>query len=232
MKNPAAILKFFILLLGACVLFAVSCKNDDDKPDPPKPYVLTDIDGNTYPYVTIGAQVWMAKNLKVTKLKDGTDIPLIADPLAWSNLATPGYCWYDNDQATYGNTYGAMYNWYTVNTGKLCPAGWHVPSDDEWTLLTDFLGGEPVAGGKLKSITYWNSPNTGATNETGFAALPGGVRGYGSAFHGLSDLGYWYSATEYNFSNVYTRSMHHDHAEVEMHGNDKKTGMYVRCVKD
>jgi uncharacterized protein (TIGR02145 family) len=137
--------------------------------------VVTDIDGNVYNTVTIGDQVWMAENLKTTKLNDGTSISNAIDNIAWASLSTPGYCWFINNRATY-EIYGALYNWYAVYTDKLCPTGWHVPSNSEWTTLTDHLGGAEVAGGKLKESgsSHWASPNTGATNVTGFTALPGG----------------------------------------------------------
>ena len=112
---------------------------------------VTDIDGNVYHTVTIGTQTWMVENLKTTKYNDGTAIPLVTDSTAWLNLTTPGYCWYNNDAATYKNTYGALYNWFTVNTSKLAPSGWHVPTDAEWTTLITYLGGETVAGGQMKS---------------------------------------------------------------------------------
>ena len=129
---------------------------------------VNDVDGNTYNVVAIGTQVWMAENLKTTKYKNGTAIPLITDLTAWMSLTTPGYCWYDA-------TYGALYNFYTLSTGSLCPTGWHIPSDAEWTTLTDYLGGETVAGGKLKETgtAHWTTPNSGATNAFGFKGLPG-----------------------------------------------------------
>jgi len=108
--------------------------------------IVTDYDGNNYKTTKIGNQVWMKESLKTTKYNDGTSIPLVTEPTTWSNLTTPGYCWYNNDQATYKATYGALYNWFTVNTGKLCSTNWHVPSDTEWTTLTDYLGGANVAG--------------------------------------------------------------------------------------
>jgi uncharacterized protein (TIGR02145 family) len=112
---------------------------------------LRDADGNAYPTVVIGTREWMAGNLRTTKLNDGTPIPLIKDGKQWSNASGPAYSWYNNDEPKYGNTYGALYNWYAVNTGKLCPSGWHVPTDAEWEVLTEHLGGKTVAGGKLKS---------------------------------------------------------------------------------
>ncbi len=160
---------------------------------------VTDIDGNVYNTVTIGTQVWMAENLRTTKYNDGTSIPNVTNEGLWNYSTTQGYCWYNND-VNNKNTYGGLYNWFTVNTGKLCPAGWHVPTRTEWTTLTTFLGGENVAGGKLKEAgtTHWLSPNTGATNETGFSALPGGYRsswGYFS-ISGIGAEGGWWSSTD------------------------------------
>ena len=137
---------------------------------------VTDIDGNVYHTVKIGTQVWMVENLKTTKYNDGTPIPLVTANSSWAILTTPGYCFYNNDANVNKATYGAMYNWYIVNTGKLCPAGWHVPIDAEWTTLTNYLGSENAAGGKLKEfgISHWVTPNDGTTNSSGFTALPAG----------------------------------------------------------
>jgi len=158
--------------------------------------LLTDFDGNTYNTVTIGDQTWMQENLRVTKLNDGTRIPCVTDEDTWLYTNEPGYGWYDNDASTYGELYGAFYNWYTVNTGKLCPVGWHVPTDAEWTTLTDFLGGEEIAGGKLKEAgtEHWGVPNTDATNESGFTALPGGYRSNGGQYYSIEWSGRWWDA--------------------------------------
>jgi uncharacterized protein (TIGR02145 family) len=166
---------------------------------------VTDIDGNIYHTVTIGSQVWLVENLKVTQYNDGTPIPLVTVGTDWGNLTTPAYCWYNNSYATYGSVYGALYNWYAVNTGKLCPPGWHVPTSAEWTVLTNYLGGESEAGGKLKETgtTHWASPNTGATNETGFTALPGGSRYNTGSFQlNITFNGLWWSSTGYSTSNA------------------------------
>ena len=132
----------------------------------------------------------MAENLRTTKYNDGTPIPQVTDAAAWSNLMTPGYCWYNNDAAKYKETYGALYNWYTVNIGNLCPSGWHVPADTEWMVLTAHLGGEKISGGKLKETgtLHWDKPNLRATNETGFTALPGGRCYFSGAIHRLWGL--------------------------------------------
>jgi uncharacterized protein (TIGR02145 family)/uncharacterized repeat protein (TIGR02543 family) len=198
------------------------------------PLLVNDADGNQYHTVTIGTQVWTVENLKTTKFNDGSAIPLVTDSATWANLATPGYCWYNNDAATYKNTsYGAWYNWYTINTGKLAPAGWHVPTDTEWTTLTTYLGGDSVAGGKLKEagIAHWPSPNLGATNETGFTALPGGYRNHYSTFDNLGMFGYWWSSTG-SVGNAWFRIMNYDKANVEVSNNRMKEGFSVRCVRD
>jgi len=195
---------------------------------------VTDIDGNVYNTVTIGTQVWMKENLKTTKYNDGTAIPLVTDNIAWGNLTSPGYCWDKNDYATYGVTYGALYNWYAVNTGKLAPSGWHVATDAEWTTLTSYLGGESVAGGKLKEsgITHWPTPNTGATNETGFTALPGGYRSSTGSFIEVGSSGYYYSTTALDASNAWFRSMYYNYNLVSRNNFSKKSGFTVRCLKD
>jgi uncharacterized protein (TIGR02145 family) len=195
---------------------------------------VTDNDGNVYNTVTIGTQTWMAENLKTTKYNDNTSIPLVTDNTAWAALTTSGYCWYNNDAATYKATYGALYNWYTVNTGKLCPTGWHVPTDAEWTTLTTYLGGESIAGGKLKATgtTYWASPNTGATNESGFTALPGGYRyGNGTCFS-IGGYGIWWSSTEYSATYAWYRAVSYDDADVNRFSDYKQDGLSVRCLRD
>ncbi len=196
---------------------------------------VTDVDGNVYNTVKIGEQCWMKENLETTKYNDGTAIPLVTDNAAWTNLTTPGYCWYNNDAATYKSTYGALYNWYAVNTAKLCPAGWYVPSDVEWTTLTDYLGGESIAGGKMKEAGYshWFSPNTGADNSSGFSVLPSGYRYLsGGSF---DDLGYdadiW-SSSEVNGSYAWYRFLDYRYADVGRNGFSKTGGFSARCLKD
>ncbi len=203
------------------------------------PLNIIDADGNIYNVIRIGTQLWMKENLKTTKYNDGTNIPLVTDNTAWSNLTTPGYCWYNNDAGSYKNVYGALYNWYAVNTGKLCPVGWHVPSDNEWTILENYLGGWEVAGGKLKATGtieagtgLWYSPNTGATNETGFTAVPGGYRSYGGYFNSFGYDGHWWSSTEYSSSNAWYRLMNHMDSYSIRVSNHKPNGFSVRCVRD
>ena len=198
---------------------------------------LTDIDGNVYNTVTIGTQVWMKENLKVTKYRDGTAIgtttPATKDV---SGETSPKYQWaYDGNESN-ATTYGRLYTWYAVTDSRgVCPTGWHLPTNAEWTTLTDYLGGESVAGGKLKEAgtTHWNSPNTSADNSSGFTARPGGHRGYAGSFYAIGYDGYWWSATEfgttfewYSYLFYYT-----SYAGRYSYGN-KYVGFSVRCVRD
>jgi uncharacterized protein (TIGR02145 family) len=198
--------------------------------------IVKDVDGNVYSTTEIGNQIWMAENLKTTHYKDGTAITLVSNNGDWFKLSTPGYCWYNNDEATYKNSYGALYNGYVVTTEKLCPTGWHVPTDAEWTTLTTYLGGESVAGGKLKEtgLIHWRSPNTGATNEIDFTALPGGGRsGSTGSFDYIRDYGYWWSSTEYASIYLWSRKMNYDDISVSRSNNQgKNMGFSVRCIKN
>ena len=196
--------------------------------------IITDYDGNTYQTVKIGNQIWMKENLKVTHYQNGDAIPEVTDNTAWSNLTTGAYCNYNNDPNN-ANIYGRLYNWYTVTDSRnLCPVGWHMPTDAEWTILTDFLGGESVAGGKMKEAgtTHWISPNTGATNESGFTGLPGGNRNYRGEFNGINGGGGWYSSTEYSTTVAWSRYLNYDNASVSRNSFSRHDGFSVRCLKD
>ena len=201
------------------------------------PLTVTDIDGNIYHIVTIGTQVWMVENLKTTKYNDGTPIPNITDNTTWyGRYSAAAYCWYNNDLATYKPAYGALYNWSAVNTGKLAPQGWHVPTDLEWSTLTSYLGGEAIAGGKLKEIgkTYWVNFNIGATNETGFSGLPGGNRNGDGTFTGIGNGGlFWSSTWDAISSKIWYRELLGQNAAVLRNSLDLRIfGLSVRCVKD
>jgi len=196
---------------------------------------LIDQDGNVYKTVIIGTQTWMAENLRTTKYNDNTFIPNITSASEWTNLTTGAYNNYKNTtNADTIATYGRLYNWYAVNTGKLAPKGWHVPTEADWSTLTDYLGGEIVAGGKLKETgtTHWSSPNTEATNETGFTALPGGYRWIDGPFYSIGIYCYWWSSTEYS-SNLAVRlaTVNYSGNVFNTH-NYKNLGNSVRCVKD
>ena len=191
---------------------------------------ITDIEGNTYPTIQIGAQTWMAENLKTTKYYDGTIIPFVISETVWTELTTPAYSWYNNDSITYG----ALYNWHAVNTGKICPDGWHVPSESEWTILINYLGNENVAGDKLKETgtSHWLSPNTKATNESGFTALPGGYRNNSGTFNNIKRSGYWWSSTESSSADAYCRSINYSYSNVDRISSNKRIGLSVRCIED
>ncbi len=195
---------------------------------------VTDIEGNSYQTIRIGTQIWMTENLKTTRYKDATEIQLVTDNTTWSNLATGAYCWYDNDEALYGDTYGLLYNWYTVNTGNLCPTGWHIPVSTEWTTLSDYLGGASVAGGKLKEFgtMHWNYPNSGATNETGFTALPGGYRLYDGTFRYNGEYAYWWTSTEVPAIDAWYQGLLYNTETLAGFYTNKHYGLSVRCVKD
>ncbi len=187
---------------------------------------ISDVDGNIYSIVTIGSQIWMQENLKTTKFNDNTPIPLVTGS-SWGILPTPGYCYFLDDSLTYANIYGIFYNWYAVNTGKMCPLGWHVPDNEEWAALSEYLGGSDVAGPKMMIAgkTYWS--NLG-TNESGFTALPSCYRNGPVWTEGGA---YWYSS-----SNISSTA-----AEViglnplfgyDIYYGPKSTGINVRCIKD
>ena len=191
----------------------------------------TDGEGNNYPVIQIGTgksapQYWMATNLKSTKFNDGTVIPLVSDNTAWSKLNTYGYCWYNNDISNKA-TYGALYNWYTVNTGKLCPTGWHAPTLDEWKTLTDFLGGSNAAGGKLKETgtTHWISPNKGATNEIGFTALPGGYRSSNGTFYYMGSYCKLWLSTKSDDTNSFCQILNNNCTAADLGALDNKSGL-------
>jgi len=200
---------------------------------------VSDIDGNVYKTIQIGTQTWMAENLKTTKYNDNTTIPPVADPTLWAGLYTPGYCWYDNDAATYKATYGALYNWYAVNAASngsknVCPTGWHIPTDVEWGILRASLGGTDFAGGKLKEAGYshWLSPNTGADNESGFTALPGGNRSYNGVFMNFGTDGHWWSSSEYDTYDAWSVYMVHNYSFFGRFRGPKNYAFSIRCLKN
>jgi uncharacterized protein (TIGR02145 family) len=195
---------------------------------------------------TIGSQNWSKTNLSVAFYSDGTPIPQVTDPIAWSNLTTGAWCYYDNDP-TKGTTYGKLYNWYAVagiwneasktdasQRKKLAPSGYHIPTDAEWTSLTEYLGGANFAGGKMKETgtSNWLSPNTSATNTTGFTGLPGGYRYNFGPFNTIGNFSYWWSSSENSTSNAWSRNLYYDSAIAYTTNGNKVYGFSVRCLKD
>jgi uncharacterized protein (TIGR02145 family) len=210
-------------------LFSFSCKKD--KPAPP--LTVTDADGNVYQTVTIGTQTWTTENLKTTKYNDGTAIPYVADAAGWSGLAFPGYTWYGFDSNN-KMTYGALYNWHAVNTGKLAPIGWHVPTEAEWQTLLTYLGGASVAGDKLKEAgnTHWTAPSSIGTNFSGFTALPGGFITYTGIFIDLTFTAIFWSATEVSAINASAHILNQSVGAVTPTTANKSSGYSIRLVKD
>lgn len=194
---------------------------------------VTDIDGNIYQAVTIGTQVWMAENLRVTRLNDGTDIPYISNSWDWEYMTSPAYCYYNNNQ-TFKETYGALYNWMCVNTGKLCPTGWHIPSEAEFEVMIQYLGGDSVAGGKLKETgtEHWYPPNNYATNESGFCARPGGLRGLEVDCYGKGLFGDFWTSSEVTITKARHYEVVSDTGVIYKLAIYHYVGFSVRCLKD
>ena len=194
---------------------------------------VIDIDLNIYNTVQIGTQVWMSENLKTTRYRNGGSIPNVTDNATWGNLTTGAWSYYNNADSN-NAIYGKLYNWYTTLGDTLCPTGWGVPTDAEWTTLTNFLGGESVAGGKMKTIgnAYWNDPNTGADNTSGFSVLPGGYRNSLGSFFNIRDLAFFWSATEIDNDYAWNRTLYNNFGTVYRFSNSKSVGASVRCLRD
>ncbi len=195
---------------------------------------VTDIDGNVYATVTIGDQVWMTENLRTTRFRDGSSIPHVTNLQDWVDRETPAFTWYDND-ASNKEPYGALYNFHAVATNRLCPEGWHVPTAGEWSEMTDLLGGNRKAGGKLKNAgtSHWRPPNRGATNESGFNGLPGGMLTYsrsdGARFSGYGESGYWWTSNRFHRGLSYRA----ENVQSTIHsGTTLGRGYSVRCIRD
>jgi uncharacterized protein (TIGR02145 family) len=187
-------------------------------------------------FVKICDQNWMVKNLNVAKYRNGDDIPQITNPTTWGNLTTGAWCWYNNDSVTYAAIYGRLYNWYAVNDSRgLAPAGWHIPSDAEWNTLGTCLQDVYNAGGFMKEAgtMHWNNPNVGATNSSGFTGLPGGFRNSnGSVYQYLNVWGYWWSSTENDSIDAWSRYLSSLNSNLNATITNKKNGFSVRCVSD
>src|ERR1035437_1732691 len=212
-----------LLLPFLSILLFSSWKTKTNPPTPPV----------SIPSVTICSQIWMLNNLEVTTYRNGDPIPQVTDPAAWGLLSTGAWCYYNNNSAN-GPVYGKLYNWYAVNDPRgLAPAGWHVPSDAEWTTLSTCLGGDLIAGGPMKEIgtTHWTPPNTGATNTSGFTGLPGGTRN-NDTFNGVGFNGFWWSSTEYDTSIAWLRDLAYANGGIGRDNGGKQFGFSVRCVRD
>lgn len=204
---------------------------------------VTDIEGNTYDVVTIGDQVWMAENLRTTTLNDGIVIPEITDSATWTVTNSSGYCWYENDSSGLSSTFGPIYNWFAVSTNKLCPVGWHVPTDSEWLALNEFLKENGYAGDRgraLKAQHGWIEKGNG-TDKIGFKGLPGGYRNNNGAFHGLGYMGYWIGCSDDNSDIGALWLLFHNHFDLRMaisglikmpSSQNHQLGTPIRCIKN
>jgi len=224
-----------ILILGLIIIQLDSCKKED-------PITVTDVDGNTYMAVTIGKQVWMTENLRTTKFNDMSVITNVTGNNIWANTTIPAYSWFDNDTA-YRDLYGGLYNYFTVESGKLCPDGWHVPSNDEFKALEKSLGMTQAGadslewrgtdqGKKMKSRTGWNYNGNG-TNSSGFSGLAGGYRyGVDGSFNDLGAVSYWWTSSKKSSTLGLYRRLDYNQIKVYAEGVRLQAGKYVRCVRD
>ncbi len=193
------------------------------------------IDENCFSSVTICDQTWMLKNLDVSIYRNGDPIPEVTDPASWAGLTSGAWCYYENNTAN-GTIYGKLYNWYAVNDPRgLAPAGWHIPSYTEWTTLVTCLGGSAIAGGAMKEpgFIHWLSPNTGATNSSGFTALPGGyLNKFSGLFLSIGESGSWWSSSEFSSGNAWLCDLYNWDDLIYLYNYDKPSGISVRCIKD
>jgi uncharacterized protein (TIGR02145 family) len=235
MRRRRNILIFSLVLSGVLLIIQAGCKKKDSGENPaPAPVTITDIDGNIYHKVTIGTQVWMVENLKAIHFRNGDLVSNIINDGTWAVQSTEGYCDYGTNQNN-SATYGRLYNWYAVNDSrKLAPLGWHIPTEAELTTLINYEGGNTADGGKLKEsgTTHWQSPNTDASNSSGFTALPGGSRDTYGAFDNLNYHSYLWSATEFNSSMARMYHLYYDFGGSQLQTFSKVYGFSVRCVKD
>jgi uncharacterized protein (TIGR02145 family) len=226
---------------GLTGITAHSC-GADSVHNPAKTYgTMTDQQGNVYKTIVIGNQEWMAENLRTTVYRNGNAIANVTDGNQWAGLTTGAWCYYENNSDSanggqYDCPYGKLYNWYAVADARnVCPTGWHVPTDAEWTTLTTFLGGVSIAGGKMKSTgtQYWLSPNQDATNESGFSGLPGGFRdGFNGDFYDVGDYGNWWSSSESSTASALYNNQVYSNGNAGGDGYNKRGSFSVRCLRD
>lgn len=216
----------FLLLfvLGSFIL--INCEKEEPEPES---NIVTDYDGNEYHTVKIFTEIWMAENLRTSRLNDGTSIEIVSDVWNWDFLDKPKRCYYNNDGPAYRNVYGHLYNYYAVNSKMLCPVGWHVPTKVEWQTLIGYLGGYSVAGGKLKELgtSHWSEPNTGADNSGNFSGLPGGFRNRDGIYSELGYTGVWWCSDRSVLKLTYN-----DISASMMSIFTSYYGASVRCIKD
>ena len=233
-------MKKIITIFSITFIILQSCSSgDSDNNTNTNTTSVSDVDGNVYQTVTICNQTWTKSNLNVSRYRNGDVIPQVTNGSQWATLTTGAWCYYANTTSN-GTTYGKLYNWYAVNDPRgLAPLGYHIPTDAEWTQLVDCLGGSTVAGGKMKSTGtiqagngLWQSPNTMATNESGFTGLPGGWCDISGTFTSISNDGRWWSSSEYNPADTWGRDLSHGTTTVSSYYFNKSYGYSVRCIKN
>ncbi len=225
--------KIVLLLFGIALVY--SCSSSSDSNGNISGTTITDIDGNVYHTITNCNQTWTKTNLNVSKYRNGDIIPQVTDATQWETLTTGAWCYYNNDPAN-GVIYGKLYNWYAISDIRgIAPTGYHIPSDTEWTTLTNCLGGQALSGGKMKETgtIHWISPNTSADNSSDFSGLPGGYN-YGN-FNDIGSRGFWWSSSEFitqNESYGFYRALYFNYGATDSSYTFKTTGYSVRCIKD
>ncbi len=226
--------RVYYFLLVSLIFFTFTCSDNPAESEKTETITVTDIDGNVYQTVKIGDQLWIAENLKVIHYNNGNAIPNVTENSTWPGLTTGAYCNYDND-TTNVSTYGRLYNWHAVSDSRnIAPTGWHVPTDAEWQTLVDYLGGDSVAGGKMKEAgtEHWNSPNNGPTKSSGFLALPGGYRDYHGTFDNVGYHAYYWSSTESSSSTAWRRTLSNVSSYISNYNDYKQGGFSIRLVRD
>jgi uncharacterized protein (TIGR02145 family) len=197
--------------------------------------IASDIDGNVYNTIRIGSQIWMAQNLKARRFRNGDIIPNTIGNDQWANTISAAYCNFNNDESL-GDIFGRLYNSYAiVDSRNIAPQGWHIPEEKEWQTLFSYLGGDTVAGGKMKErgTQSWSEPNTGATNESNFTALPGGYRSfYDGSFYGFRYVGFWWSTTKWINTEYFVYSLEHESKKIYELAWEINDGLSIRCLKD
>ena len=231
--------KILLGFIGIGLLTFVGCKKDEGNSKSSGIQYgagAIDIDGNTYQSVIIGNQEWMVENLRTSKYSDGTAIPNVVGNSQWSSLSTGAWCHYENDSSQYEVTYGKLYNWYAVNTNKLCPTSWHVPTDAEWTVLTNYVASDGHSGAEgkaLKATSGWNAYNVTGTDDYGFLGLPGGYRSSSNGdFYNFGSMGGWWNSSQLSTDVAWDRSLGSFDGLVYRDGSVKKNGFSVRCLRD
>lgn len=229
-------LKTQIIILLSCLYITLQAQKNN---------TVADTDGNIYTTVNIGNKEWLAENLKTTKYNDGTPIPIVANDVEWEFLSTPAFCWFDNDSSNL-EKYGCLYNWFVVNTGNLCPAGWHVATEKDWADLEMVLGIDTIdvqknnwrgtnQGNMLKAdTTLWLNGILGDSTSfamSGFKALPSGIRGINGGFDGIGGYTGWWTATTDNLSYAIYRKIT-SYGDIFKGSEEKRAGYSVRCVKN